>query len=86
MARLLLMLIAFYRKAISPYTPPSCRFMPTCSAYAEEAVRRYGAARGGWMALRRLSRCHPFGSSGYDPVPDLEGRRDRDDKDRSVNG
>jgi uncharacterized protein len=86
MARLLLMLIAFYRKAISPFTPPSCRFMPTCSAYAEEAVRRYGAGRGGWMALRRLLRCHPFGSSGYDPVPDLEGRRDRDDKDRSVNG
>jgi uncharacterized protein len=86
MARVLLMLIAFYRKAISPFTPPSCRFMPTCSAYAEEAVRRYGAARGGWMALRRLSRCHPFGSSGYDPVPDLDGRHDTHDNDISVNG
>jgi uncharacterized protein len=86
MARVLLMLIAFYRKAISPFTPPSCRFMPTCSAYAEEAVRRYGAARGGWMALRRLSRCHPFGSSGYDPVPDLDGRHDTHDNDISVSG
>jgi uncharacterized protein len=86
MARFLLMLIAFYRRAISPFTPPSCRFMPTCSAYAEEAVRRYGAARGGWLALRRLVRCHPFGSSGYDPVPDLDGRHDTDDNDISVNG
>jgi uncharacterized protein len=86
MARFLLMLIAFYRRAISPFTPPSCRFMPTCSAYAEEAVRRYGAARGGWLALRRLVRCHPFGSSGYDPVPDLGGRHDTDDNDISVNG
>jgi uncharacterized protein len=69
MARLLLMVIRFYRKAISPFTPPSCRFMPTCSAYAEEAVGRHGAARGGWMALRRLARCHPWGGSGFDPVP-----------------
>lgn len=69
MARLLLGVIRLYRKVVSPLTPPSCRFTPTCSAYAEEAVRRYGAARGGWLALRRLLRCHPFGGSGYDPVP-----------------
>lgn len=69
MARLFLMLVRFYRKAISPFTPPSCRFMPTCSAYAEEAVVRHGAARGGWLALRRLVRCHPWGDSGFDPVP-----------------
>lgn len=69
MARILLSVIRFYRRWVSPMTPPSCRFTPTCSAYAEEAVRRHGALRGGWLALRRLLRCHPFGSSGYDPVP-----------------
>ncbi|MEJ2184567.1 MAG: membrane protein insertion efficiency factor YidD [Gemmatimonadota bacterium] len=58
-----------YRRGISPFTPPSCRFTPTCSAYAEEAIGRYGALRGGWLALRRLLKCHPFGPSGYDPVP-----------------
>jgi putative membrane protein insertion efficiency factor len=61
--------IEFYRRAISPLTPPSCRFEPTCSGYALEAVNRYGAARGGWMGLRRLLRCHPFSAGGYDPVP-----------------
>jgi putative membrane protein insertion efficiency factor len=64
-----LALIRFYRQAISPLTPPSCRFSPSCSAYAQEAVERYGAAKGGWMALRRIFRCHPFGGKGYDPVP-----------------
>lgn len=72
MARLLLTVIGFYRRVISPYTPASCRYLPTCSAYAEEAVRRYGAGRGGWLALRRLLRCHPWGGSGYDPVPESE--------------
>jgi putative membrane protein insertion efficiency factor len=61
--------IRFYRSAISPYTPPSCRFQPTCSAYALQAIEKYGAARGGWLALRRLLRCHPFCKGGYDPVP-----------------
>ncbi len=61
--------IRFYRGAISPYTPPSCRFQPTCSAYALQAIEKYGAARGGWLALRRLLRCHPFCKGGYDPVP-----------------
>lgn len=68
-ARMILAIIRFYRVAISPLTPPSCRFTPSCSAYAEEAVRRHGALRGGWLALRRLLRCHPFGGRGYDPVP-----------------
>lgn len=62
-------LIRFYRKAVSPFTPPACRYMPTCSAYAQEAVERHGALRGGWLAVRRLLRCHPFGGSGWDPVP-----------------
>jgi putative membrane protein insertion efficiency factor len=61
--------IRFYRSAISPFTPPSCRFQPTCSAYALQAIEKYGAARGGWLALRRLLRCHPFCKGGYDPVP-----------------
>jgi len=61
--------IGFYRKAVSPFMLPSCRFTPSCSAYAEEAIGKYGAGKGGWMALRRLFRCHPFGGKGYDPVP-----------------
>lgn len=85
MARVLLTLIRFYRRAISPYTPPSCRFQPTCSAYAEEAVRRHGAARGGWLALRRLLRCHPFGGSGYDPVPGTGAGSSEEENDSPVN-
>lgn len=69
-------LIRFYRSAISPWTPASCRFHPTCSAYALEAVERHGALRGGWLAARRLLRCHPWGGSGYDPVPLPEGPAD----------
>lgn len=85
-ARVLLMVIGFYRKAISPFTPPSCRFTPTCSVYAEEAVRRYGAGKGGWLALRRLLRCHPFGGSGYDPVPEGQRGADQEGHDISVDG
>ncbi|RYU76757.1 membrane protein insertion efficiency factor YidD [Hymenobacter persicinus] len=62
-------LIWVYQKLISPLTPPSCRFQPTCSAYAAQAVQKYGPWRGGWLALRRISRCHPWGGHGYDPVP-----------------
>ena len=67
--RVMLWLIAFYRHCISPLTPPACRYTPTCSQYAQEAIRKYGPFRGGWLALRRILRCHPFGGSGYDPVP-----------------
>ena len=66
---MLIILIRFYRAFISPLKPPSCRFVPTCSEYALEAVEAYGACRGGWMALRRILRCHPFHAGGYDPVP-----------------
>jgi putative membrane protein insertion efficiency factor len=61
--------IRFYRSAISPLKPPVCRFAPTCSAYALEAIERYGPWRGVWLAVRRLMRCHPFCKGGYDPVP-----------------
>jgi putative membrane protein insertion efficiency factor len=64
-----LAVIRFYRRGISPFTPPACRFSPTCSEYAHEAIEKYGAGKGGWMALRRLFRCHPFGGKGFDPVP-----------------
>ena len=66
---LMLTLIAFYRSFISPLTPPACRFTPTCSQYAQEAIRKYGPFRGGWLALKRILRCNPWGGSGYDPVP-----------------
>ena len=72
MKRSLIGLIRFYQKAISPMRPPCCRFIPTCSAYAVEAVEKYGAWKGGWLALRRVLRCNPFHrqkSIQYDPVP-----------------
>lgn len=72
MKKLLLWMIRFYRSNISPMSPPSCRFIPTCSAYALEAVEKYGALKGGWLAFRRIMRCHPFHkqkSIQYDPVP-----------------
>lgn len=68
-ARILLGLIRFYRYAVSPMLPPRCRYTPTCSQYAAEAVGRYGFWKGGRLALRRICRCHPWGGSGYDPVP-----------------
>ncbi|MAD47336.1 MAG: membrane protein insertion efficiency factor YidD [Oceanospirillaceae bacterium] len=70
-AKALLLLISVYRYAISPLLPSRCRYYPTCSSYAQEAVSRYGALRGGWLAIKRLLRCHPWGSHGVDPVPDL---------------
>lgn len=67
--RLFLILIRIYQNTISRVTPPSCRFTPTCSQYGYEAVEKYGAVKGGWMAVKRISRCHPFNPGGYDPVP-----------------
>lgn len=67
--------IRFYRLAVSPWTPPACRYVPSCSAYAERAVERHGPARGSWLALRRLLRCHPFGGYGPDPVPPRDEER-----------
>jgi len=65
---ILVSLLKFYKATISPWLPPSCRFIPTCSEYACEAIQRHGALRGSAMSLRRLLRCHPFHSGGYDPV------------------
>ncbi len=70
MKRLMLALIRFYQRSISPCFPARCRFRPTCSAYAVEAITKYGALKGGWMATKRLCRCHPFyRGDWYDPVP-----------------
>lgn len=67
--RIILWVVRFYQRLISPGLPPSCRFVPSCSEYAYQAVRKYGVFRGLWLGLRRLLRCHPFRSGGYDPVP-----------------
>ena len=69
LAWLMLALIAFYRTCISPLTPAACRYTPTCSQYAQEAIRKYGPFKGGWLAFKRILRCNPWGGSGYDPVP-----------------
>ncbi len=65
-------MIRFYKRFISPMLPPSCIYEPTCSVYTYQAIERYGVIRGGWMGIKRISRCHPFHAGGYDPVPDLE--------------
>ncbi|ODU21699.1 MAG: membrane protein insertion efficiency factor YidD [Sphingomonas sp. SCN 67-18] len=68
-ARLLILIARFWQIGPSRVLPPSCRFAPSCSAYAIEAIARYGAVKGGWLAIRRIMRCHPWGGSGHDPVP-----------------
>ena len=69
MQGLLIALLRFYKLAISPLLPPACRFHPTCSEYMVEAIRQHGSARGTWLGLGRLCRCHPFQPGGFDPVP-----------------
>lgn len=72
MKTVLITIIRLYRRLISPLKPPCCRFYPTCSAYALKAVSEHGAVRGGFLALRRILKCHPFHPGGYDPVPPKE--------------
>lgn len=69
LSNLCLKLIRFYQHYISPLTPPACRYTPTCSQYTYEAIQKYGAIKGCWLGLKRICRCHPWGGSGYDPVP-----------------
>jgi len=66
-------IVRFYQYGVSPIIGPRCRYQPTCSAYALEAIERFGALKGGWLAARRMGRCHPFGGFGYDPVPKSVG-------------
>ena len=68
MKQAVIFLVRAYRLLLSPYLPPSCRYLPTCSQYAEEALDKYGALKGGMIALKRISRCHPWGGHGYDPL------------------
>ena len=70
-----IVLVKFYQAAISPYLPSSCRYSPTCSHYTVEALQKYGLFSGGWMAIKRISSCHPWGGKGYDPVPDKENEK-----------
>jgi putative membrane protein insertion efficiency factor len=69
LSRLLTSIVRLYQLVISPWTLASCRFTPTCSSYALESIERYGAGRGSWFALKRITRCHPWGGHGYDPIP-----------------
>jgi len=69
MKRIALVIIRFYQKAVSPHFPPSCRYYPSCSAYAFEAIEKYGFFRGSFLAAKRILRCHPFHAGGFDPVP-----------------
>lgn len=64
------LLVRFYQAAISPYTPASCRYSPTCSHYTIEALQKHGLLKGGWLAIKRIVSCNPWGGSGYDPVPE----------------
>ncbi|MGB1269302.1 MAG: membrane protein insertion efficiency factor YidD [Flavobacteriaceae bacterium] len=67
-----ILLIRFYQSAISPYTPAACRFSPTCSSYSLEALQVHGLLKGSWLAIKRIGKCHPWGGSGYDPVPEKD--------------
>lgn len=74
MKRAVLGALLWYKRAVSPLLPPACRYTPTCSEYAMEAIERYGVARGGYLGIRRVLSCHPFARGGYDPVPERGGR------------
>ena len=70
-------LVKFYQIAISPYTPSSCRYTPTCSSYTVEALKKHGVFRGGWLSIKRIVSCNPWGGSGYDPVPEPKSKKQK---------
>lgn len=74
---MIIWLVRGYQRFISPLFPPSCRFTPTCSQYAVEAIDRFGTIKGSYLATKRILRCHPFHPGGYDPVPEISGGQDR---------
>lgn len=76
-AKLLSLPVRAYRLLLSPWVGNSCRYQPTCSAYTLDALEKHGAVRGGWLAAKRIARCHPFGGSGFDPVPDGDPDKDK---------
>jgi putative membrane protein insertion efficiency factor len=78
--KLFLKLIEFYQKVISPRHPPCCKYFPTCSAYAKEAIERFGALKGGLLAIWRILRCNPFSRGGYDPVPEKKSKSNEETK------
>nr|WP_114983245.1 membrane protein insertion efficiency factor YidD [Cyclonatronum proteinivorum] len=78
MKRIMVFFIDIYRVGISPYFPPSCRYSPTCSAYAREAIMLHGALKGSWLALKRIGSCHPWSKGGFDPVPGSEAAKKSD--------
>ena len=80
MRTIIITLIKAYQLLISPYMAPSCRFSPSCSSYAQQALQRYGALQGSWLALKRISRCHPWHEGGYDPVPANNINQNTDNK------
>jgi len=80
MRRLVLGLISFYRHTLSPYWPGACRYSPTCSHYTQEAIETHGLLRGGWLGIKRIGRCQPWGSEGYDPVPPRRGHTHENDE------
>ncbi len=75
-------LVKFYQKAISPHTPSACRYQPTCSHYMIDAIREHGALKGLWLGLKRIGSCHPWGGSGYDPVPKKDVLKEGDERRR----
>ncbi|MBM7588358.1 putative membrane protein insertion efficiency factor [Bacillus pakistanensis] len=78
MKKVFLLIIRFYQVVISPIKPPTCRFYPTCSHYGMEAIKRYGALKGGWLTIKRISKCHPFHPGGIDHVPEKSSSRNPD--------